>query len=94
MRILHAVDDVETGQDAHVGKHVIAFIRSHDGVWSPDGRSIAFESDRNGDFDIFVKPSNGATAEQPLREAPDNQWPITYSSDGKFLLYYDATKRR
>src|SRR5689334_10679197 len=26
-------------------------------VWSHDGRSIAFASDRYGDFDVFVMPS-------------------------------------
>lgn len=31
-------------------------------VWSPDGKQIAFASDRNGNFDIFVMPANGGTA--------------------------------
>src|SRR5512132_4204839 len=28
-------------------------------VWSHDGRSIAFASDRYGNFDIFVMPAGG-----------------------------------
>ena len=59
-------------------------------VWSADGTQIAFESNRKGNYDIYIKPSNGAGQEQPLLEAPGNQWPYDFSKDGKFLLYYDA----
>ena len=30
--------------------------------WSPDGSRIAFESNRNGPFDIFIKPSSGGSS--------------------------------
>ena len=42
-------------------------------VWSHDGKSIAFASDRNGNFDVFVMPVTGGT---PVR--------ITYNSAGDF----------
>ena len=44
-------------------------------IWSPDGRQIAFASDREGSFDVYVMPCNGGTpnrittssvAEEPL----------------------------
>ena len=41
-------------------------------VWSFDGSQIAFESTRTGNFDIYVKPSNGAGVEQTLLTAPGN----------------------
>ena len=28
-------------------------------VWSPDGKQIAFASDRNGNFDLFIMPADG-----------------------------------
>lgn len=31
-------------------------------VWSPDGKQIAFASDRYGNFDVFVMPANGGAA--------------------------------
>ena len=40
--------------------------RSEFGVWSPDGSQIAFQSNRNGPSDFFVKPANGATPETTL----------------------------
>ena len=30
-------------------------------VWSPDGKSIAFASDREGSFDVFLVSSEGGT---------------------------------
>ncbi len=32
-------------------------------VWYPDGNRIAFETNRNGDFDIYVKSTNGTEPE-------------------------------
>ena len=77
---------------ARRGTTRFTFNSSVDGfpVWSPDGSQIAFESSRNGAMDIFVKPANGAAAEQPLLAAPGNQWPEDWSSDGRYLLYFDA----
>src|ERR1700733_6857076 len=31
-------------------------------VWSHDGKSIAFASDRYGNFDVFIMPSTGGSA--------------------------------
>ncbi|MCK7462109.1 MAG: hypothetical protein MZU84_08620 [Sphingobacterium sp.] len=39
-------------------------------VWSHDGRSVAFASDRYGNFDVFVMPAEGGEARRltyPLR---------------------------
>ncbi|MGQ0732287.1 MAG: protein kinase domain-containing protein [Acidobacteriota bacterium] len=58
-------------------------------VWSPDGSQIVFETNRRGDYDLYVKPAGGA-AERALLEAPRNQWPLGWSHDGRFLLYHDA----
>jgi len=56
-------------------------------VWFPDGNQIAFETNRKGDFDIYVKALNGTGQEQPLVEGPGQQWPEDVSRDGKFLLF-------
>ncbi|GMV20953.1 MAG: tricorn protease [Acidimicrobiia bacterium] len=51
-------------------------------VWSPDGRSLAFASDRYGNFDLFIVPVTGgeprrltyhSTAESPYAFTPDGQ---------------------
>jgi eukaryotic-like serine/threonine-protein kinase len=59
-------------------------------VWSNDGSRIVFESVRNGTFDLWIKPSNGVSAEQLLLEKPDSEWPTDWSNDGRFLLFQSS----
>jgi len=56
-------------------------------VWSPDGMRIAYSSDRNGPFDIFIKDAAGGGAEKPLVESANWKYPESWSSDGRWLLY-------
>jgi Tol biopolymer transport system component len=56
-------------------------------VWSPDGRSIAFASNRSGTNDIWVKEVGGASNERPLLEDPDNDvGPMSWSRDGRWIV--------
>ncbi len=55
-------------------------------VWSPDGKQIAFASDRNGNFDIFVMPAAGGSAKcLTTNSAAETPW--TFSPDGKYVLF-------
>jgi Tol biopolymer transport system component len=56
-------------------------------VWSPDGRRIAFASARNGKFDLFVKPADGSSDEEPLLSTPLDKVAQDWSTDGRLLLY-------
>jgi Tol biopolymer transport system component len=58
-----------------------------DAVWSPDGRTIVFNSNRNGRFDLYRKSANGSGAEEPLYIDNLEKYPKGISPDGKFLLY-------
>jgi tricorn protease len=55
-------------------------------VWSHDGKSMAFASDRYGNFDVFVMPSSGGEATRltfhSVREVPS-----TFSADDKSVLF-------
>jgi Tol biopolymer transport system component len=61
--------------------------RDANAVWSPDGKSIAFMSDRKGNQDIYLKSVAGVGAEEALLESPDSEFPSSWSPDGKFLVY-------
>ncbi len=56
-------------------------------VWSPDGKWIAYVSDREGHSEIFRKPSDGSGAEELLLKETDLHIPTDWSRDGKFLIY-------
>ncbi|MBE3129579.1 MAG: PD40 domain-containing protein, partial [Acidobacteria bacterium] len=55
-------------------------------VWSHDGKSIAFASDRFGNFDIFVMPAAGG---QPRRLTfhSASELPFSFSPDDKDVLF-------
>jgi Tol biopolymer transport system component len=61
-------------------------------IWTPDGLSVAFGSERDGSWGIYEQPADGSrlaerltTAEQGRRHFPDS-----WSPDGQTLAYTDA----
>jgi Tol biopolymer transport system component len=56
-------------------------------VWSPDGRQLAFGSNREGVYNIYVKPSTGAGQEDLVLRNDRNKFLSDWSRDGRFLLY-------
>ena len=58
-------------------------------VWSPDGRKIAFASDRNGSFDLYVMSADGGTA-QRLTVHSGSEVPSSFTPDGKYVLFSAA----
>lgn len=55
-------------------------------VWSPDGKSIAFASDRNGNFDIYAVDTAGGQARR-LTSNSASEIPEAFSPDGKYVLF-------
>ncbi|MDE6555734.1 MAG: DPP IV N-terminal domain-containing protein, partial [Duncaniella sp.] len=55
-------------------------------VWSPDGKQIAFASDRNGGTDIFVMSSAGGQARQITFNSAA-ELPEAFTPDGKNVVY-------
>jgi Tol biopolymer transport system component len=58
-------------------------------VWSPDGNSIAFASNREGAFDLYRKRSNGIGQDELLLKTNNPKFSSDWSPDGRFLLYYE-----
>jgi Tol biopolymer transport system component len=57
-----------------------------DPVWSPDGEKIAFNSDRDGDFEIYVMDSDGTDLVK-ITDNNDNDASPSWSPDGKRMAF-------
>lgn len=55
-------------------------------VWSPDGKTIAFASDRFGNFDIFTISAEGGSPKR-ITFNSGNEKPSSFTPDGKFILF-------
>ncbi len=56
-------------------------------ICSSDGSRIVFSSNRNGPFDLYVKPADGSADEELLLKSGENKTATSWSRDGHFLLY-------
>jgi hypothetical protein len=56
-------------------------------AWAPDGSLIAFASNREGSFDIYVKDEAGGGDVEKLLSSENGIHPADWSRDGRFLLY-------
>jgi Tol biopolymer transport system component/C-terminal processing protease CtpA/Prc len=55
-------------------------------VWSPDGKTIAFASDRFGNFDVFTVPAKGGPATRLTFHSAGDR-PASFTPDGKSVLF-------
>ncbi|NVJ97427.1 MAG: PD40 domain-containing protein [Alphaproteobacteria bacterium] len=55
-------------------------------VWSHDGKTIAFASDRNGNFDIYTMPAAGGAAKR-LTFNSANDYPHDFTADDKGVTF-------
>lgn len=58
-------------------------------VWSRDGETIAFASDRFGNFDVFVMPATGGEATRLTFHSADDL-PSDFTPDGSAVLFESA----
>jgi len=67
---------------------VLTIHQAHDKnpIWSPDGKWVAFASDRYGNWDVFIAPASGGQVRRlTFHSSPDT--PCSFSPDGKHVLF-------
>jgi tricorn protease len=66
-------------------------VRERDAVWSPDGRTIAYLSDKNGEeYELYVRPADGSGDERQVTHGT-RSWLLTpaWSPDSKLIAVAD-----
>ncbi|GAB4195513.1 MAG: S41 family peptidase [Wenzhouxiangellaceae bacterium] len=58
-------------------------------AWSPDGRHIAFISDRSGEQEIYLAPQDGGEARQLTDSEHGHIYQLTWSPDSKAIAFHD-----
>jgi eukaryotic-like serine/threonine-protein kinase len=59
--------------------------------WSPDGRRIAFYSDRNGRYEIWSIDPEGSNLQQLTKTTGETVWYPVWSPDGQRLLAHNSS---
>ena len=59
-----------------------------DPIWSPDGKQIAFSTDRNGNFDVYLVSAEGGVPKRITTNSA-TEIPLAFSPDGK-EIYFSA----
>jgi serine/threonine-protein kinase len=57
------------------------------GVWTQDGRRVAYSSDIGGTRAIYWQAADGIGTAERLLETPESLWPTSITPDGKRLIY-------
>jgi Tol biopolymer transport system component len=55
-------------------------------IWSPDGKRVIFDSNRNGTIDLYERGLN-AESDDLLIHSSETKIPDSFTQDGRFLLY-------
>ncbi len=68
--------------------------RDKDGAWSPDGKSIAFLSDKSGEYEIYIIEPRGKQKAYPLtRHQNGYRHTLRWSPDSQKIAFADQTLR-
>jgi tricorn protease len=69
-------------------------VHDRNGIWSPDGKYIAYISDQNGEDEIYIQQQDGSESPVQLTKNADTyKFNIVWSPDSKKILWNDKLFR-
>ena len=84
-----------SGEEAWVGGAIRRLTNNSDWdwkpSWSPDGQRIAFQSSRDGNYEIYVMDADGSNPHR-LTDHPADDWKPSWSPDGRHIAYGDGMR--
>lgn len=82
--------NVPNGEGTTINMTESSGARDKDAVWSPDGKTIAYISDKSGEYEIYLQDAKGNTEAIKLTEHKSGyRHALRWSPDGKYLSYTD-----
>jgi eukaryotic-like serine/threonine-protein kinase len=63
-------------------------------VWSPDGKYIAFGSDRAATHDVYPRATGGVSQDELVDQDPVAKRPTDWSADGQYLIEETSTSQK
>ena len=61
-------------------------------IWSPDGGRVIFNSQRTRGLDLYQTRSRAGEPQELLLADDDGKWPVSWSADGRFILYVTSSQ--
>lgn len=68
-------------------------VHEQNAVWSPDGKWIAYFSDRSGEFELYLRPQKGGDEVRVTSDGDCYRYGPYWSPDSKKLAYWDKRQR-
>jgi Tol biopolymer transport system component len=63
---------------------------SREGVWTADGKRVAYRSNRAGTWNLFWRSSDGSGSEERLTTSDKHHIPDSFSPDGQLLAFEES----
>ncbi len=68
-------------------------VHEQNAAWSPDGKWIAYLSDRSGEFELYLRPQKGGDEIRVTSDGDCYRYGPKWSPDSKKLAYWDKKQR-
>jgi tricorn protease len=68
-------------------------VHEQDPAWSPDGKWIAYLSDKSGEFEIYVRPQMGGDETRITSDGKVYRYGLRWSPDNKKIIFWDKSLR-